>query len=75
MLYGYTGLLFLALIVIFSSLKVVKEYERGVKFTLGKSPYSAPMYSRVLASIWIIFSPKPINHSNKWNLAIFASMF
>jgi regulator of protease activity HflC (stomatin/prohibitin superfamily) len=30
------GILWFILIVLFSSLKIVKEYERGVKFTLGK---------------------------------------
>ncbi len=34
--YGTSGLIGLVILVIISSLKVVKEYERGVKFTLGK---------------------------------------
>ncbi len=35
-LYGFSTLIVLAVFVLFSSMKVVKEYERGVKFTLGK---------------------------------------
>jgi len=31
-----SGIIFIILAVVFSSLKVVKEYERGVKFTLGR---------------------------------------
>jgi regulator of protease activity HflC (stomatin/prohibitin superfamily) len=41
MIYGYGGLLGLVIVVLISSIKVVKEYERGVKFTLGK--YSGMM--------------------------------
>lgn len=36
MAYGFTGLIFIIIFVLLSSLKIVKEYERGVKFTLGK---------------------------------------
>ena len=36
MIVGYGGLIGLVVIVILSSLKIVKEYERGVKFTLGR---------------------------------------
>ena len=35
-IYSFTTLIILAILVLFSSMKVVKEYERGVKFTLGK---------------------------------------
>src|SRR3989338_206291 len=30
------SLVFLILVVLFSSFKIVKQYERGIKFTLGK---------------------------------------
>ncbi len=35
-IYSISTLIILAILVLFSSMKVVKEYERGVKFTLGK---------------------------------------
>ncbi len=35
-IYSISTLVVLAIFVLFSSMKVVKEYERGVKFTLGK---------------------------------------
>ncbi|MBR9691634.1 slipin family protein [Candidatus Woesearchaeota archaeon] len=34
--YSFSGLIGLAILVLISSLKIVKEYERGVRFTLGK---------------------------------------
>ena len=36
MAFVYSGLIFAAALVLLSSFKVVKEYERGVRFTLGK---------------------------------------
>ncbi len=36
MAFIYSGVIFAAALVLFSSFKVVKEYERGVRFTLGK---------------------------------------
>ena len=36
MAYGISGLVFVVIVMFFSSIKIVKEYERGVKFTLGK---------------------------------------
>ena len=35
-IYSISTLIFAVILVLFSSMKVVKEYERGVKFTLGK---------------------------------------
>jgi len=45
-----SSLIFLALVIIFSSLKIVKQYERGVKFTLGK-------YSGLMKPGWRIIVP------------------
>ena len=35
-MFEYSGIIIALIIFILSGLKVVKEYERGVKFTLGK---------------------------------------